>query len=93
MINDRGLLEINKVNLDGSINELFKRDLANEENKWMPVYIGIKARNDFFIEFKGEVGAEFNSIIALDEIALHPIEKCQCKLFIEQTREVGKKVI
>lgn len=43
----------------------------------MTAFLGIKTRNDFYLEFKGEMELNTNSIVALDDISLHPIERCQ----------------
>lgn len=74
-------LQINKINVDGSIQRVFDREYALIGNTWRKVLITIESSTDYFVEFNGATGKTHESIVAVDDIQLNTIEKCQGLLF------------
>lgn len=75
--NSYSKIEINKINMDGSTQRVFEKEYALIGNNWRKVQISIQSSTDYFIEFNGVTGMNAESIIALDDIQLNTIDKCQ----------------
>ena len=51
-----------------------------KDELWTQVYVGVNAPESFHIEIKAATGGKSDSMIALDDIVLYPIEFCQGKI-------------
>jgi len=73
-------LQVNKILPDSNSNEtLFTAD-KNSVEKWLLAFITVKSpqQQSYFIQFNAQTSsAEAESLIALDNIVLHPVEFCR----------------
>lgn len=70
-------LEVNKVNLDGTVQMLFGKQSQNLSlNTWKKAFVSIQSSIDYFVEFNGAIGKKLESIVALDDIEMGPLENC-----------------